>query len=850
MAKTLVIVESPAKIKTLKKFLGPQYLVESSVGHVRDLPQRGFGIDPENDFEPEYEILPDKERVIQTLVNAAKQVDEVYLCPDPDREGEAIAWHIAQILPKGTVIKRAAFHSLTKDEVLRAINEPMEINYAMVDAQQARRLLDRIVGYKISPLLARRVQGGRRAGGSLSAGRVQSVALKLVIDREKEIEAFNPVEYWTLTGKMLKSEDNATFQAQLHTVDGRRIDKEAVEGKDLQLIDNEKTAMGLKERMEKGSYTITRVEKKEKRRNPVAPFITSTMQQEASRHHGFNASRTMSIAQGLYEGIDLGTEGPEGLITYMRTDSVRAAPEAVTAVRGCIEAAYGKENLSARPRIFSSKKSAQDAHECIRPTNFDHPPEKVKPFLTRDQFLLYTLVWRRFLASQMAPAVYDTVSADVSSDDGLMLRSSGSILKFRGFLTIYHEKKDEEDKEDGDNLLPPLEEGMKPSLTEVGVEQSFTRPPPRFSEASLVRELEKCGIGRPSTYATIMNKIQSRDYTVREKGRLVPTELGRVCADLLEASFPQIMNVDFTAHMEDDLEAIAGNQKNWKEVIREFWGPFMATVEEAEKSAFVPRVETDLPCPKCEKKLQKIWARGKYFYGCSGYPDCDYSAPIQEISFDKEDYAPDFDWEQACPTCSKEMKVRHGRYGAFLGCTDYPECKGTVNVPRKGEEIPSADEMPMCPAIDCPGKLTARRSRYGKIFFSCSTYPDCDVIVNDLDDVATKYADHPRTPYVKKTKKKGAKAAPKKKKKATAPKKPRKTTPRELSPEMAAIVGASEMTRGDVMKGLWAYIKKNGCQDPNNGRIIVPDAKLTALFGSSDPIDMFKLAGLVSKHLK
>jgi DNA topoisomerase I len=848
MAKALIIVESPAKIKTLRKFLGPQYVFESSLGHVRDLPQRGFGIDTENDFEPQYETLPEKEKVIQKLVQAAKGVDEVYLCPDPDREGEAIAWHIAQILPKGTKIKRAAFHSITKDEVQRALNEPMEINYAMVDAQQARRLLDRIVGYKISPILARRVQGGRRAGGSLSAGRVQSVALKLVVDREKEIEAFNPVEYWTLTAEMAKKEDGATFPAILREVDGKRIEKELVEGKVVQLVGDEQTARHLQQRMESGNYSVTRVERKEKRRNPVAPFITSTMQQEASRHHGFNASRTMSVAQGLYEGIDLGSDGPEGLITYMRTDSVRSAPEAVAAVRAFIEGTYGKENLSSRPRVFSSKKSAQDAHECVRPTNFDHPPEKVKPFLTRDQFLLYSLIWKRFLASQMAPAVYDTVSADVTSDNGLLLRSTGSILKFRGFLTIYHERKDEGETEDSDTFLPPLEEGMATDLKKLDVEQSFTRPPPRYSEASLVRELEKCGIGRPSTYATIMTKIQSRDYTVREKGRLIPTELGRICAEMLEAHFPQVMDINFTAHMEDDLEAIAADRKEWKTVIREFWSPFIETVKEAEKSAFVPRVETDLPCPKCGKHLQKIWARGKYFYGCLGYPDCDYSAPIQEVAFDRSEYDPDFDWEQACPECGKEMKVRHGRYGAFLGCTDYPDCKGTVNIPKKGEDIPSADQMPACPAIGCPGKISARRSRYGKIFFSCSTYPDCDVIVNKLEDLPVKYADHPRTPYEKKTRKKGAKTT--KTKKKAAPKKPRKTTPRELSPELAAIVGASEMTRGDVMKQLWAYIKKNNCQDPNNGRIIMPDAKLAALFGSSEPIDMFKLAGLISKHLK
>ena len=835
MKKALIIVESPAKVKTLRKFLGDDYLFESSVGHIRDLPSKGFGIDVENDFEPVYETLAEKKDVIKDLVKASKKAEMVYLCPDPDREGEAIAWHISEILPKGTKFQRATFFSITKKEVERALSEPTDINYSLVDAQQARRLLDRIVGYKISPILARRVQGGRRSDGSLSAGRVQSIALKLVVDREKEIEAFKPLEYWVLTAQLRKGD--APLSATLFSIDGEKVEKESVP--------NEARALELKSRLEKGSYSVEKVERKEKKRHPVAPFITSTMQQEASRHYGFSAARTMNIAQGLYEGIDMGKEGTEGLITYMRTDSIRSAPEAVMALRDLIKAKYGDEYLPKSPRMFKSKKSAQDAHEAIRPTNLDHPPEKIKSYLTIEQFKLYSLIWKRFVSSQMASAIYDTVSADIACD-GLTLRATGSVIKFPGFLKLYQEKKEEEEKEDDEKLLPHIDEGDKLDLKEVAADQKFTKPPPRYSEASLVRELEKCGVGRPSTYAAIMQKIQRREYTVKESGRLKPTELGQVCAMMLEQNFPIVMNIDFTAHMEDDLEEIAEGKREWKELVRTFWKDFIPVVEKAEEEAFVPRIDTQTPCPKCGKHLQKIWSRSKYFYGCSGYPDCDYSAPIEELTFDKSEYDPNFDWEQPCPICEGEMKVRHGRYGAFMGCLKYPECKGTVNIPKKGETDLPQGELPACPAKGCDGKMTMRRSRYGKIFFSCTTFPDCDVIVNKLDDLHEKYPDHPKTAYVRKTRKK---AAPKKKKKA-APKKPRKVSKRALSPEMANLLGEKEMTRGDVLKGIWAYIKANNLQDENNKRIIVPDDKLAALFGSPEPIDMFKLAGIVSKHLK
>lgn len=749
MGKALIIVESPAKIKTLKKFLGKEFIFASSLGHIRDLPQKGFGIDVEHDFEPQYEILPDKKEVIEKLKEAALQCDVVYLSPDPDREGEAIAWHIAAILPPDTVIKRTAFNAITKDAVLDAIAHPSDIDGALVNAQQARRLLDRIVGYKISPILARKIQ--RRRG--VSAGRVQSVALKLVVDREKEIEAFRPVEYWNI-GAILKDGDpTKKFPARLYSVDGKRWEKEAQEGKDFFLIPNQEVAASVVARLEKASYTVEKVEKKEKKRNPEPPFITSTLQQEASRHFRFSASKTMNIAQTLYEGVDLASEGAEGLITYMRTDSVRLAPEAVQEARQFILKSFGENYLPESPRTYSTKKTAQDAHEAIRPTNLRHIPDKIKKYLTREQFYLYELIWKRFIASQMNPAIYDTVSADIDTNQNIMLRATGSTMKFKGFLILYEEKEDEE-KESEEAALPPLEANQSLFLVEVTSEQAFTKPPPRFSEASLVKELEKSGIGRPSTYASIMNKIQSRDYTIKENQRLKPTELGRVIAQFLEDNFKQIMNIGFTADMEDTLELVAANKKEWKRVIKEFWEQFIPTVDVAEKEAFVPKIMTDIECPKCHlANLQKIWSKSRYFYGCSRYPDCDYTTSAEELSFRKEDYSEEIDWDQKCPICGSPMKVRHGRFGPFLGCTNYPTCRGIVNLPKKGESVVSIPEnAPDCPAIGCDGKIIGRKSRFGKTFYSCSNFPNCDVIVNELSQLAEKYVNHQKTAYVKKGK--------------------------------------------------------------------------------------------------
>jgi DNA topoisomerase-1 len=831
MKKHLVIVESPTKIKTLKKFLGSNYNIESSVGHIRDLPQKEFGIDVENDFDPKYVNIPEKKDVIKKIKESAKKADVVYLCPDPDREGEAIAWHIAEIIPKNIPTKRVTFNSITKEAVLDAFKHPRKIDQSLVDAQQARRILDRMVGYKISPILSRKI---RKAKGT-SAGRVQSVALKLVVEREKEIEKFKPVEYWNIISTLDKQKKEKEFNAFVYSVDGKKVEKEKTDAKDVFLISNKKTADSLVKKLKEAKYSVSKVEKKEKNRNPVPPFITSTLQQEASRHFAYNASRTMGIAQSLYEGVDLKDMGFEGLITYMRTDSVSVAKEAINSARTFIKSEYGAKFLPEKPNFYKSKKSAQEAHEAIRPTNLYHDPETIKKYLNADQYKLYKLIWRRFVASQMMPAIYDTVSLDINTDKNIILRATGSTIKFAGFLKVYVEKIDHQDDEEKENILPDLKVKDILKLINVEANQSFTKPPARFTEASLIRELEKSGIGRPSTYASIMNKIQSRDYTSKDRLALKPTELGKIIIELLETNFAPIVNVGFTAAMEDDLEMVAENQKNWKKLIKEFWKEFLPMVKKAEKEAVVPKLLTDKKCPKCKKPLQKIWSKSKYFYGCSGYPDCDYTAPIESMDFNKEDYAKDFDWDQKCPKCKNDMKLKFGRYGAFLGCSNYPKCQGIVNIPKKDEELLKPEDRPDCIAVGCDGKIIMRRSRMGKNFFSCTNYPDCDVIVNHLDDLEKKYGKtHKKTAYQKKEFVKSEKGQKFKYK---------------LSKELEAVVNEKELSRGDILKKVWDYIKKHKLQDPKNKRLIVPDAKLAKVFGSKESIDMMKLAGILKDHM-
>ncbi len=831
MKKPLIIVESPAKIKTLKKFLGAKYNFTSSVGHIRDLPQNEFGIDTEKTFDPTYVNLPDKKDVIDKLKKMAKEAEIVYLCPDPDREGESIAWHISAILPKRAKHKRVTFNSITKNEVLQALKSPRDINMGLVDAQQARRLLDRIVGYKISPILSKKIKRGK---SGTSAGRVQSVALKFVVDREKEIEKFKPVEYWTIKAFLKRNSKEKSFESILYSIDGKKIEKEKKDNPKVCTIDNQKKAKEIEQKLKKADFEVISVERKEKKRHPVPPFITSTLQQEAARHFGFAVSRTMSIAQSLYEGIDMGEEGTEGLITYMRTDSVQVAKEAVNTVRNLIKKEFGENFVPEKPRFYSSKKSAQEAHEAIRPTNLYHPPESIKKYLNADQYKIYLLIWKRFFASQMESAIYDTVTADIKADN-MLLRTTGSIIKFKGFLAVYEEKDDvSETEEDKIMLLPNLKEKEKLDLQNTENFQSFTKPPPRYTEASLVKELEKSGIGRPSTYASIMNKIHSREYTVKEKNTLKPTELGKIIAAMLEDNFSAIMNVGFTSAMEDDLELVAKNKRDWKSLIKEFYKAFIPMVKEAEKTAVVPKLKTDKKCPKCGKPLLKIWSKDKYFYGCSNYPDCEFTAPIESLEFKKEDYAEDFDWNQKCPKCGSDMKLKHGKFGPFLGCSKYPDCQGIINIPKRGEKAVSLKDAPACPAIDCDGKIIARKTRFGKTFYSCSNYPECDVVVNELSELSKKYGkNHPKTAFIKRPK---GERGPKRK--------------YEISKELQEIVGKGPFTRGEIIKKTWEYIKEHKLQNPKNKREIVPDAKLVKVFGSKEKIDMMKLSGILGRHLK
>lgn len=843
--KSLVIVESPTKIKTLRKFLGKSFRIESSVGHVRDLPRKQFGIDIEGGFTPQYEVLPEKREVVSHLQKAAKECDEVFLSPDPDREGEAISWHISKLLPEEKSIYRVTFHSITKGAVLEAFKHPRAICHSLVHAQQTRRLLDRIVGYKLSPLLSKRIP--RKTGQSLSAGRVQSVALKIVVYREREIEAFVPTEYWKISARFSRDQD--CFCAFLSIVDGKKIVRENPKEKE-RTIGSQKEAEAIVSALKKEKlFRVERVECKEKKRHPVPPFITSTLQQEASRHYRFSSQHTMRTAQSLYEGVDLGERGGEGLITYMRTDSTRTAPEAIDWVRKYIEEHFGSSYLPDRPNIYT-KKGAQDAHEAIRPTSLSHSPESIRSYLSDDQYKLYLLIWKRFLASQMKPALYDTTSVDIVTEPShFFFHMTGAVLTFRGFLILYEEKRDEKKEGETEQSLPSLREGELLQLLELFSEQSFTKPPPRFTEASLIKELERSGIGRPSTYSSIMSKIQAREYTEKQQLRLVPTELGKLVVDMLVKHFPTIMDINFTASMEDFLEKIAEDQMEWKEVLGQFWQEFYPTFQLAEKEAFVPKWETDLSCPKCGSMLYKIWARSQYFYGCSKHPECKYSISEAEFAFKKEDYAADFDWEQPCPICKGEMKIRHGKFGAFLGCRLYPDCRGIVSIAAKGEDSLSLKEITPCPTKNCEGKIIVKRSRFGKNFYTCSAFPQCSVVGNSIEAIREKYEGTERVAYQKKKTQKSS-SSKQKRGKRTVTKGPRKISLMKLSSKLASLVGKDEMGRGEVMKGVWEYIKSHRLQDPKNGRIILPDEKLALLLGGSEPISMFQMTALISKSMQ
>ncbi|HBE73005.1 MAG TPA: type I DNA topoisomerase [candidate division Zixibacteria bacterium] len=702
MAKKLVIVESPAKARTIGKYLGREYSVISSMGHVRDLPSSKLGVDLKKDFQPTYVPIKGKAKVLAQIKAAAAKAERIFIATDPDREGEAIAWHIAaEIEDKGRKarkVQRAMFYEITKESVAKAIAHPGKIDQKKVDAQQARRILDRLVGYQVSPFLWKTVRRG------LSAGRVQTVALRLICEREGEIKGFKPQEYWTLAAR-LQGGDDGPFEASLSKIDDKKpaIRDQASSGR----IVSELGSL---------AFSVAGVDTRDKKRHPYPPFITSTLQQAAYRGLGFSAKKTMSVAQQLYEGIELGDEGAVGLITYMRTDSVRMAPEAAAAARAFISAHFGAEYLPPEPRHYRSRKSAQEGHEAIRPTAADRTPESVGRFLTPDQLKLYGLIWSRFLACQMASAVYSVRSADIRAGR-FLFRASGSRLAFNGFLAAYGVQEDDSDQYAESKDLPKLEPGESLKLLELLPKQHFTEPPPRFNEASLIKALEAAGIGRPSTYAVIISTIIDREYATKERGPLEPTELGMVVNKILTEKFPHVFQVQFTADMESELDKIEQGKLEWVRALKDFYGPFSRDLKSAEADRLEVKKsleeKTDTACPECGQPMVIKWGRFGKFYACSRYPDCKTTMPM-----DAEQDLKDAEG-QVCDKCGSPMKVKRSKFGKFLACSNYPQCQSvrpiTTGVP--------------CPEPGCGGQLAERRSKRGRSFYSCTRYPDCKYAV-------------------------------------------------------------------------------------------------------------------------
>jgi DNA topoisomerase I len=700
--RSLVVVESPTKVKTIQKYLSSKYIVKASMGHVRDLPKSQLGVDPKKNFKPKYVVSPAKKKVLDDLKKAAEKVDALYVATDPDREGEAIGWHLAEELDVAKKnVYRITFNEITERAVKAAFTQPGKIDLKKVDAQQARRVLDRLVGYSLSPLLWEKVQRG------LSAGRVQSVAVRLIVDREREIQAFVPVEYWSLHAK-LKAQRPPEFVATLREVAGEKAS-----------LGNEETTRALMASLDGARFVVKSVTRGERRRNPAPPFITSTLQQEAGKKLGFTARKTMTIAQQLYEGIDLGSEGAEGLITYMRTDSVRVAREAQAAARGWVIARIGEDYVPEAPPTYRSRGSAQEAHEAIRPSELRNEPRAVAQFLTKDQMALYRLIWERFLGSQMMPAVYDTVAADIEAGQ-CIFRAQGATMKFKGFTAVYEESREEDEpqpEQEQEGAVPLLEEGEVLTLLELDPKQHFTQPPPRFTEASLIKSLEELGIGRPSTYASILGTIiNDRGYVHRERRTLSPTELGMAVTDKLIPYFQDIMNVEFTAQMEDNLDKIEEGQRKWVDTVREFYEPFKRDLARAKREMQSEKVgaPTGETCPECSSELLEKRGRFGKFLACSSYPDCRYTRNL-----DGSGRAEDEPANENCPTCSKPMVIKHGRFGKFIACSGYPECKTTKPV-----TLGIA-----CPEPGCTGQLVERRSRKGRTFYGCSAYPNCKFVV-------------------------------------------------------------------------------------------------------------------------
>jgi len=715
MSKNLVIVESPAKAKTIKKYLGKDFEVLASYGHVRDLVPKEGAVDPDADFAMKYQVIERNSKHVDAIAKALKKADTLYLATDPDREGEAISWHLYELLRNRKALKdkgvsRVVFHEITKRAINDAIEHPRELSIDMINAQQARRALDYLVGFNLSPLLWKKIRRG------LSAGRVQSPALRMIVEREEEIEKFKAREYWTIEADLEK--DTQAFTAKLTHLHGDKLSQFTI-NKDKQAHAAEQELIDAAN----GKLTVRDIEKKQRKRNPAAPFTTSTLQQEASRKLGFTTKRTMSVAQQLYEGIDIG-EGSVGLITYMRTDSVILANEAVEELRSLISERYGENKLPAQTRHFKTKaKNAQEAHEAIRPTSAFNVPDTIKAHLSADQYKLYNLIWKRTVACQMIHATIHTVGVDFAVGDGNILRSTGSTIVEPGFMAVYEEGVDDAKKSSADeNRLPPMKEGDQVQLIKIRPEQHFTEPPPRYSEASLVKTLEEHGIGRPSTYAAIISTLQQREYVTLEKKRFQPTDVGRIVSKFLTNHFTRYVDYDFTARLEDELDEVSRGEKDWVPLMKEFWYPFKELVKDKEESVSRAEVTTealDEDCPKCGKKLNIRLGRRGRFVGCSGFPDCDYTRNLDE---DGEDAEPEIVEGRQCPECNSPLIIRSGRYGKFIGCSTYPNCKYIEPL-----------EKPTDTGVSCPkcnkGSMLKRKSRRGKIFYSCSTYPDCDYAV-------------------------------------------------------------------------------------------------------------------------
>ena len=714
MSKNLVIVESPAKAKTIERYLGKDFHVMASYGHLRDLIPKEGAVEPDNDFAMKYAVIERNQRHVQEIAKAARKSDALYLATDPDREGEAISWHLLELLKEKKLLKdkpihRVVFHEITKKAITHAIENPEELSTNLINAQQARRALDYLVGFNLSPLLWKKIRRG------LSAGRVQSPALRMIVERELEIEAFKNREYWTIDAQLNAEEQ--PFKARLIKFEGDKLQQFSIDNEDrAQLV--KKTLLEQAD----GKLIVSKLEKKQRKRNPAAPFITSTLQQEASRKLGFTTKRTMMVAQQLYEGIDIGGE-TTGLISYMRTDSVNLADEAVDEIRTLIKSKYGAENLPAQPCKYKTKaKNAQEAHEAIRPTSSKRLPSQLKQYLSIEQHKLYDLIWKRTVACQMIHATIDTVSVDLTSNDNnSIFRATGSTVAKPGFMAVYLEGKDDtKESDDKETFLPTLTEGRPVQLNDIIAGQHFTEPPPRYGEASLVKALEEHGIGRPSTYASIISTLQNREYVTLEKKRFYPTDVGRIVNKFLTEHFTKYVDYDFTANLEDELDAVSRGEKEWIPVMRDFWKPFTKLIHEKEQSVQrkdVTQEALDEKCPECGKPLSIRLGRNGRFIGCTDYPTCSYTRNLNDDGTQANE--PEIVADRKCPKCDSDLVIKSGRYGKFIGCSNYPKCKHIEPL-----------EKPLDTCVECPkcknGNILKRKSRNGKIFYSCSEYPKCD----------------------------------------------------------------------------------------------------------------------------